>query len=405
MINDTTILDTLARETVVVQSVVSEAHKTAVTPSPLLWILLVAVVIIGIVILVLLLSKGVRGRGKTSADHYLDGLRALLDGDEVTAARELRDTVMADTDNIDAYIRLGRLMRAKGDAERAAQIHQSLTARPSLSKKDEQRIYEEVLEDYLMLGRTEKSIALLREMVGLSPSRIDHLRRLLSLLASLGRTHEIIEVLKQYRKVFKDKDEPAVWFAHVARLLVDKDEEAEDALRQAQKVSKNHPYILVVQAESLIRKEQWGKARAILDRFIKLYPQHAEHVLDMLEKTYFEEGAYAKLEPLYENLNERYPSKHEVMLRLVKLYLKQGETDNALEMINDGLGENPSDAVLLMELVRLKLAQQDLSGIEEAFDHVEQILFVIPNLCAECGSELEPAAWICPSCGSVVSKQ
>ena len=47
---------------------------------------------------------------------YIIGLRALVDGDEDTAIRELKNAVRIDSSNVDAYIRLGDLFRARGEA-------------------------------------------------------------------------------------------------------------------------------------------------------------------------------------------------------------------------------------------------------------------------------------------------
>ncbi|MBN2380113.1 hypothetical protein JXM67_09980 [candidate division WOR-3 bacterium] len=395
VLKDTFITDTMLRDT-------TEAVRT-VGLSPILWVAILAVIIVAVVILVVVFLRPGRGRGKSSKEAYLDGLRALLDGDPVTAAREFRDAVMEDTENIDAYIRLGRLMREKGDAEKASQIHQSLTARPSLSLTEEIRIYEELLADYLALGRTEKSIALLKEIVGIARDKLGYLRRLLSILVSNSRAIEALEILRQYRKVFSGRDEAAIWYAEVARILYTTDEvQADEVLKQAQKLSKNHPYILVVQAESFVNRGQWGKARNMLDKFIKQCPENAEKVLDLVEKTYFEEGTYEKLKPLYENLLERFPDKDQIRLRLIKLYGKEGKSKHALELINNRLLENPSDAVLLVELVKLKLAANDLKAAGQAFERLEEMLFLMPDLCPECGSELEPSAWMCTSCGNVI---
>jgi tetratricopeptide (TPR) repeat protein len=163
----------------------------------IVWIILVAVVIAGIVILAVVLS---RRPGGPAADNYQEALRALLDGRETEAIKRLRDTVMKDTDNVDAYIRLGRLIRQRGDAEKAAHIHQSLTVRPALKRSEELVIYEERL----------------------SSDKLPHLRRLLAMLLSRKRSDEAAEILKQHKKLFSDRKEAAAWHAELARLQWEK---------------------------------------------------------------------------------------------------------------------------------------------------------------------------------------
>jgi len=365
------------------------------------WIILVAVIIAGIVVLVVALS---RRPGVPVADSYQQALRALLDGRETEAIKRLRDTVMKDTDNVDAYIRLGRLIRERGDAEKAAHIHQSLTVRPALKRSDELVIYEELIADYLALDRVEKSIGLSKELLRLSPDKLPHLRRLLAMLLTRKRNDEAAEVLKQHKKLFSERKEAAAWHAELARLQWEKgeDEKARDTLKQAQKLSKDHPYVSIVQIKHLVDSNQKAKARLLIDKFLKLYPEHAESMLDLTEQVYFDLGAYEKVLPLYEDLLKRYPDKYEVRLRLARLKAKEGAPDAAIELINEVLVKCPSDVGLLLERTRLLLDQKNWEAAKESFDKLAEELVFMPAICPECGQELEATAWFCTNCGSPV---
>ncbi|MBD3286862.1 hypothetical protein GF359_09525 [candidate division WOR-3 bacterium] len=399
---DTLLADTLTADTL--KDTVAAAARTTGIP-PLVWIIIAAVVVVAVVILVIVLLAGGRRRAKSPHDAYIDGLRALLDGDEVTAAKEFRDSVLKDTENIDAYIRLGKLMRENGNAEKASQIHQALTARPSLSRKEELRIYEELLADYSALQRTEKSIALLKEMLRIDPRDTGYLHRLLGALISRSRTDEALEVIKSHRKAFSSKEEQAIWYAEIARLLYSKDEEAaEDVLKLARRRARNHPCIQIVKARGHINKGEWKKAKKQLDKFLADHPMYAEKVLDLLEKVYFEHGSYNKLRPVYVNILDRFPEKHQVRLRLIRLYAKQAKYKQADALIREGLAENPSDAVLIMEQLSLKLAEKDLKGAEETFSKLTNIMHLMPELCPECGCELAPDAWVCVNCGYLAER-
>jgi lipopolysaccharide biosynthesis regulator YciM len=367
------------------------------------WIILIAVVVIGIVILVVALT---RRPGEPLADNYQEALRALLDGRETEAIKRLRDTVMKDTDNVDAYIRLGRLIRERGDAEKAANIHQSLTVRPALKRSEELLIYEELVEDYLAMGRVEKTIGLLKELIRLSSDKLPQLRRLLAMLFSRNRTDEAAETLSNYKKIFSDKKEGAAWYAELARLRWAKgdEEKAQDAIRQAQRLAKNHPYVFIVQIKHLVDSDQKSKARSLIEKFIKLYPEYAEKVLDLAEQVYFDLGAYEKVVPLYEGLLERFPDKYEIRLRLARLKAKAGEHDAALELINEVLVKCPGDVRLLLERTRLLLDQEKWKAAKESFDKLAGELILMPAICASCGHQLDATAWFCPSCGAEVSE-
>jgi lipopolysaccharide assembly protein B len=371
--------------------------------SPALLIVILAGLLILVLIIIIFASRSGRRKGPSSASNYQRALRALLDGNDVEAIRAFRDTVMQDTDNVDAYIRLGRLIRERGDAEKAAGIHQSLTARPSLSKDEEIRIYEELLEDYRVLERTEKTIALLKEIIKLSPKKLEYLKRLLALLIGLSHYDEALSVVKDYRKIFPDKKDTAVWYAEIARRKLEKgDQNAADILKQAQTINKNHPYVMIVQVHAFMNQNLKSKAKQILERFYKLYPQHANHVLDLTEKVYFETGTYDKILPLYQKLLEHDSKNDQIRLRIIKLWFKQGSPRKSLDMIQSALAENPGDIALLLEKIKLQLAEKNLDGVKESFSHLENAIVLMPQFCESCGCELNPAYWFCPQCGKQV---
>lgn len=364
------------------------------------WIVVIAVVIVGLLILILSLSH----KPSKSTDHtYQDALKALLDGDQTQAMRLLRDTVMKDTDNLDAYVRLGRLFREKGDAERAASIHQSLTVRPGLKREEEKVIYRELIEDYLAMGRFEKATGLLKELVRISSKDASDLRRLVALLLSRQRTEEAADTLKRYEKRFPDKKERAAWYAFLAEVRWEKGEEdkGQDAFKRATKLSKNHPYVLVVQMKRLARQGNKAKARSVIEKFIKLHPQHAEMILDIMEHIYFDLGIYEQVSAVYANLLKRYPEKREIRTRLADLKLKEGEPEQALTLLNDALAEEPSDVGFLLERTRLLLEQGNLEDVRDAFERLREVLVMMPSICS-CGETILPSMWFCPGCGSQV---
>src|SRR2546428_3989042 len=60
---------------------------------------------------------------------YQYGLAALLRGEKEEALDAFTETVRIDTDNVDAYIHLGNLLREMGEPARALHIHRELTVR------------------------------------------------------------------------------------------------------------------------------------------------------------------------------------------------------------------------------------------------------------------------------------
>lgn len=369
----------------------------------LIWILIG----LGAVVLVLAIIYFIsRPRHKRADTSYEDALRALLDGREDEAIRRLRDTVTRDTDNIDAYIRLGKLIRQRGNAEKAAQIHQSLTVRSALARKEELRIYTELIEDYLAMGMMEKSIALLRELVRMSKEKLGYLRRLLALLVSAKRSEEAYDVLRRNERAFADKREAAAWYAQTALMQWERKDKvrAAETIKHANRLARDHPFALIVQIRIFASSEQQAKARTFLEKFLKAYPQYAEAVLDITEQVYFELGIYDKVVPLYEGLLKRYPEKREVRLRLARLLEKQGSPDEAASLVASALADNPSDVAYIIEHVKLSLEKEDCRTAQGGIERLEEMLVFSASVCPECGEALEPSAWFCPDCGAMLGE-
>jgi len=84
-------------------------------------------------------------------------LAGLIDGDEETAFREFKNAVRLDSTNVDAYLRLGDLLRKRGDIDRAFQLHRELTTRRGLDPDTEARIQQALCRDLIALSRWERA--------------------------------------------------------------------------------------------------------------------------------------------------------------------------------------------------------------------------------------------------------
>ena len=101
----------------------------------------------------------------TGHTPYIEALIALLENRENLAMKKFKEAVSIDSDLVDAYVRLGDLYRKKGDVERAIQIHQSLTVRPTLNKHEEKKVYLALVNDMLEATRLNKATSFLKEII------------------------------------------------------------------------------------------------------------------------------------------------------------------------------------------------------------------------------------------------
>src|SRR6267154_350511 len=89
---------------------------------------------------------------------FQHGLDSLLRGDSGEALRAFTETVEIDTDNVDAYIHIGNLLRDRGEPARALHVHRELTVRVVQTPAQQRAIREGLILDLIALGRFEEAI-------------------------------------------------------------------------------------------------------------------------------------------------------------------------------------------------------------------------------------------------------
>ena len=98
---------------------------------------------------------------------YDTGLRIRVDGNDESAFTKLRQVVNEDPSNIDAYLRLGEILRKHNKADRALQVHKNLTLRSGLSRQNKLDILFHLSSDYLAMDDFQTAEDALHEMISI----------------------------------------------------------------------------------------------------------------------------------------------------------------------------------------------------------------------------------------------
>ncbi|MCK4372694.1 MAG: hypothetical protein KAW61_06075, partial [candidate division Zixibacteria bacterium] len=124
------------------------------------YVLVFVVLMIASVTLYAIYERYFRPTSRTSSDQlYVEALQNLLDGRAETAFTKLRQVVAEDSANIDAYLRLGQILREHKRPDRALQVHKDLTLRGGLNRDQKQAILKQLTRDYAALGNDEMTQA------------------------------------------------------------------------------------------------------------------------------------------------------------------------------------------------------------------------------------------------------
>ena len=107
--------------------------------------------IIILIVLFLIIFFLVNNRSKnipTDAEAFNNALKALVNGDKDEAYHLLRKIISKDSNNIDAFLLLGDIVREK-DVNKAIKIHQTLILRPQISKSKKIEAHIALSKDFI----------------------------------------------------------------------------------------------------------------------------------------------------------------------------------------------------------------------------------------------------------------
>jgi lipopolysaccharide biosynthesis regulator YciM len=367
------------------------------------WPLLI--IIIAIIGIMFVLFRRRRKTDSSSLEAYIDGLRYMVAGDNQAAFVKLRQAVDQDTENVDAYLKMGDLFREKGMVDRALQIHRELTLRRDINSELSKNINKSMAQDYLKAGANEKAIELLKPLTRESDGmRVWAEEMLLDLYISSGKWADAEELFTLIMK--RNKQKESVRMANIkimmGRELHDKGEfhKARLAYKDALSFDKNNPFAYIYIAESYRQENRGDDAAEFLRKLCEEVPGYSFLAFSTIEETFFELGRFGEVEELYRAVLNTDPDNIPAKISLAGIYEKKGEIQTAENMLRSVLeadGSNSAAAIHLAKIMAgvgrseegLEILSQAADKIEPAHDNFK---------CKNCGEILKRPQPLCPRC-------
>ena len=339
-------------------------------------------------------------------DAYTLGLSALIGGDRREALRRLKEAVQGDSTNLDAYIRLGDLLRESGDVQKALAIHRDLTVRAELADMDRARILESLTRDYFVAGRYEEA--------GQSAERLLRLHR--NNRFAFRAVQQVAEALKDWPRAIRIVEERTRLEGEGGKPLlaryrgfVGEQELAggnlKEARRQMEEALKLDSRCLLAYVSLGDMDQAEGHTERAVERWRALAtiaPEHASLIFDRIERAYFELGRFEEVVAFYRELLNKAPreSSAPTLLALAEIYRRKGELDAAENYIQEALEIAPDHPRAYRLLAKIALDRQDT---KTAIAHLERVLQSLPEdeetgSCRHCGHALKKPLWRCPEC-------
>lgn len=370
---------------------------------------LIAATLFLLLIILFFWSRAQRYKKESSPLKYIEALKALVAGNEKVAFAKLREVVLEDTDNLDAYLKLGDLFRKKNRADKALEVHRQLSLRPNLDTKTKFEVQRSLALDYLSLGKNEKGVEVLEELLKEDKESSELAEILLQEYEKNKDWEKAFEIKKQIAKIKGEKEDNVLAFYKVW----EGNQKAEDGeFHQARLAYKEAlhfdetcvpAYIFLGDAYHKDRRPE--EAVGYWKKLIEIKPEAGYLVFERLEKTMFEMGKYQEMAEIYQAILKENPKDVKTLYALANIYEKKGNVKAAIETLTDLL-EIDSDYYPAMKNL-LKLYKQN-GMADKAFKVTYQLLDCLPikfesHTCNNCNYSTSEPSWLCPQCNKINS--
>ena len=309
----------------------------------------------------------------------MDALNAMLLSDKRKAINLLSNLVKNDSENVNAYLQLGNLLRDE-DTERAIKIHQMLTVRQNLQKETKIEILKSLALDYEQINDLVKARAESEKILEIDKLNLWANLFLLSLAEKSNDWDYAEQKARDLSKIsaYKDKINFSNYTLQRGKMNLESGNllEAENLFRKAINDSPDFgaPYKFLGNIKHSNR--DLVKAVECWEKFMELCPSDSYKVFDRIETALFDLGRYSEVENFYRKVLKNNPGDLNAGQRLANVLNEKGENKSAIELIENFIDtSNPSVSVLLMKL-KLSLTTKTPAElghfIDEILEHVKR---------------------------------
>jgi lipopolysaccharide biosynthesis regulator YciM len=347
-----------------------------------------------------------RRKPKVDAGAYVDALKLLVEGHNDSAYVKLQEAVRGGVAPTHAYVKLGELLRNRGEFSKALQIHQSLTVKTDLSRPEKVDLFMNLAADYASMGNHAKAASVLDTAIrnlNLKDPEV-HLT-LAGHQHALGDREKAYETLREARKLGGiGERELALYMVTAADTLLEKNEkrEARRLLQRALKHDADCAPCLYALANLDASEGNFDGAIGRWKRVAALSSELSQPALDKLERILFERGRFGEIEKVYDEVRAARSQDETVAASLADFYEKQGRAEEAIQLLENFLSATPQSLRLSMILTSLYAKHRDADTLRRFLDEASarQPSAGREYDCRRCRFKSATMRWHCPRCNA-----
>lgn len=337
------------------------------------------------------------------ANAYVEALNELIAGNNERAKELFKEAVRFDTNNIDAYIKLGFLYRLSDNPEQALKIHKELTIRTRLKDNQFKDIYRNLVNDLFDLKQYDEALSYCEKLLSLDSKN----RWALDFQPVIYEHKKDFKNAFKYLKVNADKSQNidhqlALYKIAHGRILVERGEyhDARLVFKEAIKLDRSFPAAYLYLGDAYAKEDRQDDAVKVWREFAEVIPKKSFLVFDFLDTAYFESGNYAAMEEFYSDIIENDNDNYQALLKLGEIYFKKGDKDKAMEMTERSFRINPHSPHGLKNLIMYLDKSDDIQVIKDKALSLAEMISNSPSYkCRFCNKSVSEILIQCPSCG------
>ncbi len=338
--------------------------------------------------------------------EYARALNCLLEGDDEAAIRSLREAIREDTQNVEAYIRLGDLLRKRGELENALRVHRGLTVRTISDQAVLESLYKSLSEDYFACGKYQETIACAKKMRAMNKRSAFPLRLMARVYEIQREWDKAYEVEEELGKLEGKRGRPflAMYKSHIGHDLLKrgKPREAERYFKDALRLDSECVPALLYLGDICYQEGNLRRAISLWELIASRFPKIAHIVFERLEKAYFERGNLGDIVAVYEAVLRESPKNVRTLVELACLHQKKGNLREAVRTLREALEYDSSSTLARQHLIGFL---HEMGENEQAMEEMKKLLEVISPrtedfVCSECSYRSPDVLWRCPKCQS-----
>ncbi|HOZ07379.1 MAG TPA: tetratricopeptide repeat protein, partial [candidate division Zixibacteria bacterium] len=317
----------------------------------------------------------VRRTPMPSTALYVEALRDLLDGQRVRAFGKLRQVVNEDYHNIDAYIRLGQILREGNKPDRALQIHKDLTLRAGLPPSQKMGILHQLAEDYSELKDYDMAAAAIKELISLDGNnRWAHIK-LLKIQEAKQSWDEAFDTAAHILKLENNKSKkPLAFYKYQQGMQLYKQREYHKArilFKEAIGLNPAYAPAYLAVGDSYRLEERHEDAVNFWVKLIEAVPDKGHLVIDRLKKALYDLGRFSELADICHNILAHDSGNVEARLSLAEFYHAKGEIDQAETLLAEVVERSPENLKAIIGYLRLLVEKGNRRQIDRFFRQLE----------------------------------